>query len=224
MASSTRVKICGLTRPEDASMATAAGADYLGLILSPGFSRSLDLPSADAVVAEAGTRLVGVMVDPDPLWAIGAAARLGLDVVQLHGEEDPDVAAQIRAGGHWSVWKVIPFAGLGDLGRLDAFADAVDGVHVDSKRSDGRGGGGTGRTFEWAGVAEEVRRRMPGYLFVAAGGLNAQNVCRAVQALAPDVVDTSSGVESAPGRKDAALVTAFIRSVRQCSEDSGGTG
>lgn len=215
------VKICGITRPEDAVLVTEAGADFMGLILSPGFSRSLTAGEAERVASAGGAKTVGVMVDPEPGWAIETAARVGLDVVQLHGDESPQVAEAIRRGGEWSVWKVFPLEDRHDLEALESFAGVVDGVHLDTRRPDLRPGGGTGQTFRWEGVSDEVRRRMPGLLFIAAGGLDGDNVCEAVDALAPDVVDTSSGVESAPGEKDARRVSTFIQAVHRCAQVRG---
>ena len=216
--STPRVKICGITRPEDAALVTRAGADYLGMILSPGFSRSLTFDRAEAVAAAAGSKRVGVMVDPEPDWAIATATRLDLDVVQLHGRESPATAEAVRNGGSWAVWKVFSLMDRHDLDVLATYGESVDGVHLDARRPDQRPGGGSGRTFRWAGVSDVVRRNMPGLLFVVAGGLNPGNVCRAVRALAPDVVDTSSGVESASGKKDGERVSHFIEAVQRCRE------
>ncbi|NNF26035.1 MAG: phosphoribosylanthranilate isomerase, partial [Gemmatimonadetes bacterium] len=188
----------------------------------PGFARSLTIDQAERVAAAMGSKRVGVMVDPEPAWAVDTAVRLRLDVVQLHGGESPEVADAIRGGGDWSVWKVFPLADRHDLGAVAAFAKAVDGVHVDARRPDLRPGGGTGRTFRWDGVSDEVRRRAPGLLFIAAGGLEPANVCKALHHLGPDVVDASSGVESEPGKKDARRVSHFIQAVHRCAEVQGG--
>ncbi|MDH3223699.1 MAG: phosphoribosylanthranilate isomerase [Gemmatimonadota bacterium] len=222
-AAALEVKICGVTRPADAALVGGAGADYMGVILSPGFPRSLSLDAAEEVVQATGAKRVGVMVDPEPGWAVEAALRLGLDVVQLHGDESVEDTRIIGAAGAWAVWKVFRVARLDDLRTLGDFAGAVEGVHVDARHRGGKRGGGTGRTFDWAGVGHEVRRRAPTARFIAAGGLTPENVCSAARVLGPDVVDVSSGVEASVGRKDPGRVEAFIRAVAQCTAAPGGS-
>jgi indole-3-glycerol phosphate synthase/phosphoribosylanthranilate isomerase len=202
------VKICGITTLDDGLMAVASGADAVGFVLWPGSPRHVPLASARAIARAlpAGVDRVGVFVDAPREDVARAAAEIGLDVVQLHGSE---TAAQCRGLGA-RVWKAI---GVGPAFRPEealAFADVADGILLDT-RLPGAAPGGTGRAFEWP-VARALRDRVP--FLVLAGGLDADNVAEAVAAVEPDAVDVSSGVESAPGRKDAARVRAFVRAAR----------
>ncbi len=205
-ARTTAAKVCGVTTPPDAAAVADAGADYVGVVLSPGYGRSVSLGRARRVFeacAGARVRRVGVFVDEEPRQVVEAARALRLDVVQLHGRETPRVVAGVGAEGPWRVWKTI-HAGLGAVRLADAvapYAGTADGVLVDAW--DPNSPGGTGRAFVWDGVSREVRRAAPDAVFVAAGGMTPANAAHAVRALAPDVLDVSSGVESALRAGDA---------------------
>lgn len=209
------VKICGVCRPEDAREAVAAGATHVGVIRVPGSPRSRTLDEAGAICAAAvGARRVGVYVDADPATILDEAARLGLDVIQLHGGEDPERVAWLRARG-LEVWKVVKPAGPEDL--LEAarrYADA-DLILVEG-RSD-RGHGGVGARFDWEGVGAARDRLPPGARLGVGGGLTPENVAEAIRRLHPALVDVSSGVEGAPGRKDPGRVRAFIAAARSAA-------
>lgn len=216
---SVRVKICGVCRPEDAAAADAAGADYIGVILSTGHARTRSLVEAASIYEAApGPRRVGVFVDDDVPTVVGAAEQLGLDVVQLHGDESvEDVRAIIDPGKAWRVWKAIqPRDGSELEAAMDRYGAHVDGVLLDGWSP--RGAGGVGARFPWE-LAVRVRDALPDEIdLVAAGGLRAENVKALVQRLAPDVVDVSSGVEEAEGRKSEAKMRAFARAARSGSE------
>lgn len=210
----TRVKICGLCRPRDASLAAECGADYLGVILAPGGPRTRTEREADAIWAAApGVPRVGVFVDPDPTEAIPTAERLGLSVIQLHGSESPALVTRIRAAGAWRVWKAIrPRTEAEFVESSSLWAGRVDGLLVDGFSQTAKGG--TGTRFPWD-VVERNRQAVPcGAEFVVAGGLGPENVAQAIARLAPDTVDVSSGVESAKGIKSAELLRAFMAAVR----------
>ncbi len=204
-----RVKICGLMRPGDAEFADAAGADFVGVVLAEGFGRSVDAAQAARILQYVRrANRVTVRVD-DPYDRIMAEAdALGAGVVQLHGDEPPEAAARIRAGG-LRVWKAVKVRGVDDVTEaVSRYAGAVDGLLLDGWHPESVGGSGT--TFEWGDVAA-VRAQIPKRLeLVAAGGLTPANVAEAVRVICPDVVDVSSGVESALGHKDVERVRAFI--------------
>ncbi len=223
------VKICGLTRPGDAGAAAEAGADYLGVILSVGFGRSVEAQVARTFRPPGGPVLVGVVVDETPAGAAALAERAGADVLQLHGDEAPEVLAALRERGPWRLWKAVRPRSSGDLlAALERYGGVADALLVDGWHPDLRGGAGA--RFPWS-VLEEVRGRFPAHLeVVAAGGLNPDNVADAVRRLAPHVVDVSSGVEVAPGRKDPQKVRAFVAAARRAAahrkstEVDGGEG
>ena len=207
------MKICGITRPEDGRAAARAGANYVGTVVTPGFSRSVDVPTARAVGEAAAVPLVVLMVNPDLDDAVAAARETGAAVVQLHGSEDSRTVSRLRARGPWTVWKAVPVRGPDDaVAALDRYGDAADGLLFDGWHE--KLPGGTGTRFPWHSLAGIRDRFAPTQRFVAAGGLNPGNVAEAVSILRPDVVDASSGVERRVGVKDPDKVRGFVRAVR----------
>jgi len=209
----TRVKICGLMRARDAEFADDAGADYVGVVLAEGFSRSLDLDVARRVLANVQrAEVVSVRVDDSYDRIMAEAEALGVGVVQLHGHEQPELASRIAAGG-LRVWKAVRVRTVRDVtGAVGRFGDSVDGLLLDGWKPDAVGG--TGTTFDWGDVAS-VREHIPSDVFlIAAGGLNPLNVREAAGVLFPDVVDVSSGVEARLGQKDEELIRSFLKAVR----------
>ena len=203
-----RIKVCGLCRPRDAAWAAEAGATHAGVIRVPGTPRFRALDEARQVLdAAAGLRRVGVFADTDSTVLLEEAAALGLDVAQLHGDEDPGVVDALRAAG-LEVWKVVkPADGPALLAAASRYAGA-DLLLVEGTSD--RGAGGVGARFDWEAMAA-VRDRLPaGTRLGAAGGLTPENVARAIRRLRPDLVDVSSGVEASPGVKDERRVRAFI--------------
>lgn len=216
-----RVKICGVCRPEDAVLAAEAGADYIGVILAPGGKRSqTEAAAAEIYAAAPGCRRVGVFVDPRIEDVAALATRLSLDVVQLHGSERPEGVETLRGRG-WEVWKAIrPRSAAQFLLGIERYAWAADALLLDGWSPSAPGG--TGARFPWDEVAE-VRDRLPSTLrLVVAGGLEPGNLADVIARLAPDVVDVSSGVESAIGVKDPILVREFVVAARAARTDSGG--
>ena len=209
----TRIKICGITRVEDALAAAHAGADAIGLIFWPGTPRRVDLADARAIAAALPpfVSTVGLFVDPSPDEVRAALDAVPLSALQFHGHED---AALCRAFGR-PYLKAIPVAREGNLlESLLQYNDAA-GVLLDAPPSGGLPGG-TGRTFDWT----LVPAKLPVPL-VLSGGLNAGNVGEAIRRMRPWAVDVSSGVEvlGADGRphkgiKDAARIAAFVAGVR----------
>ncbi len=209
----TDAKICGLTLPEDARLAAEEGARYLGVILAPGSPRSLTPERAAAVLDGMAPVRVGVFVDAEPEAIRSAVRTVALGVVQLHGDEKPEAAKALRDELGIQVWKAIRVRTSADvLEAVERYAGAVDGLLLDGWSAAARGG--TGTTFPWKEVAG-VRDRIPDELtLVVAGGLRPERVSRAVGLLRPQVVDVSSGVEAAPGRKDPDLVRRFVAAAR----------
>jgi phosphoribosylanthranilate isomerase len=213
-----RVKICGLTRVEDAVVAAHAGADYLGAILSEGYGRSVPPARAVDYGAETGLPVVGVTVDEtvDDLVRIGEEAELS--VLQLHGSEEPRIVQAVRAAGPWRVWKALRVRSAEEvMEALERYGPVVDGLLLDGWHPEHRGGSGV--RFPWD-LIEPLRDHFPDALtFIAAGGLTPDNVGDAVLRLRPDVVDVSSGVEIAFGVKEPGRVRSFVRGARSAARD-----
>ncbi|HEU5210764.1 MAG TPA: phosphoribosylanthranilate isomerase [Longimicrobiales bacterium] len=210
----TSVKVCGLCRPEDAAAAVAAGASYVGVILSAHGPRALDEARARAVLAERGAaRAVGVFVD-EPLDRIVACAeRLRLGALQLHGRETIADVGMLRSRTDASIWKSVRVRDArGAREAVAAWTSHVDGLLLDGWSP--HAAGGTGTAFEWEAL-HDVRALVPEHVtLVVAGGLSAENVARAIEVLAPDVVDVSSGVETGPGEKSEEKIRAFVAAAR----------
>ncbi len=219
--STTKVKICGLTRREDALHAAGAGADYLGVVLVPGSPRAVTPQSARALISGIEVPAVMVVADMDFHDLLEAAEVMEPSVIQLHGREDPETVARVSDGGPWEVWKALavrePAEVVTGLEAYEGIAQALvlDGWHPDRL-------GGTGTAFPWAQVKEIRGLFPPGLELVAAGGLVPGNVAQAIRYLRPQVVDVSSGVERVVGTKEETKVEAFIRNVR--NTDGGGAG
>lgn len=197
----TRVKICGITNVEDALFAAECGADAIGLVFArsprqvePGIAAGIVRALPPYVCA------VGVFVDAQ-LESVKAIARaVGLHAVQLHGSENAAYAAEL---GPLEVIKGIRVASAEDIRAADNFPG--HGILLDSFSA--KAAGGTGEIFFWD-YARDIAAKRP---IILAGGLRVENVLDAIRAVKPWGVDVSSGVESAPGRKDRAKVAEFIR-------------
>jgi len=212
MADGVSVKICGLTRNADARDADESGADYLGIVLSAGFGRSVPTPEAAAVLRGTTARRVAVVVD-EPVETIATLARtITASVIQLHGEESVELVKELRSLGDWTIWKAVRAASMDEVARaVEIYHGVVDGLLVEGWKEGVVGGAGVKVELDPA----SVRSAIPADLdFILAGGLGPGAVADAVARFLPDVVDVSSGVERAEGLKDPKLVTTFIRSAR----------
>ena len=213
MTQSVRVKICGLTRPPDLSAALEAGANYVGLVFFPKSPRhlSLDVAASLAVAVPPGVAKVALVVDADDAALDALLARVPIDILQLHGHESPARVAEIRARTGLPVMKAVGVADAGDLPTLDAHAQVADMLLIDAKPPRGADlPGGNGLAFDWRLIA---RRRWP-VPWMLAGGLRPGNVAEAIRLTGAQQVDVSSGVENAPGQKDALKMAAFVRAAR----------
>lgn len=195
------IKFCGMMLPEDAEFASSLGARYVGVVFAES-PRQVSDERARVVFGKVplGVSRVGVFGDTKPEQIASRAESLGLDVVQLHGDPKPRTIARLRKRWHGRVWAVQRIAdSLPDSAR-DLF-DAADGVLLDARVPDQLGG--TGVPLPWESLRERVDLfRPPRAKLILAGGLTPENVGRAIDALDPDVVDVSSGVELMVGVKD----------------------
>ena len=207
-----RVKICGITRRDDALAVHRAGADYLGVILSAGFSRSVDPGTATALVEGIRPIRVAVLVGEEPAGAEALARTIGAGVIQLHGEEDPSVLAELRSQGPWKLWKAVRARSVEDVeGAVERYGEVADGILVEGWKEGVIGGGGARLRVEPKRMRDLIPERLD---FILAGGLGPDSVGESVTAFRPHVVDVSSGVEHAKGEKDPQLVERFIEAAR----------
>jgi len=212
--SAPAIKICGIREPHALDAAIKARAEHAGFVFFPPSPRHVSLDEAAALAARAEGRIcrVGLFVDADDAEIADALAAARLDVLQLHGKESPERAAQLRARHGLPVWKALPVAAREDVARADAYVGAVDLVLFDAKTPKGALPGGMGLAFDWSLVAGWKGAVAWGL----AGGLSPENVAEAVRLTAAPLVDTSSGVESAPGVKDVDRIAAFCQAARRC--------
>lgn len=205
----TRIKICGITRPEDARAAVASGADALGFIFWERSPRYIVPQLARSLVAEAGpfVATVGVFVNPTREEVERALADSGISLLQFHGDESPEFCASFgrpyvkafKPGREADLIKSASRHGGAAGWLFDAFDD--------------RQVGGTGETFDWSLIPRPLARPL-----VLSGGLTVDNIGRAVREVRPHAVDVSSGVEIAKGIKDAAKIAAFVQGVRNADQ------
>jgi phosphoribosylanthranilate isomerase len=213
--SRVEIKICGLSTPETIDAAMRGGASHIGLNF---FSKSPRYVSPDQAEAlsrrtPAHVKSVGIFVDPDDALIEAAAARAGLDVIQLHGKETPERAVELKARTGLEIWKVISVKTAADLATGSAYTRAADFLLYDAKTPDGAAlPGGMGQRFDWTLLAGH-RAPLPWGL---SGGLDPDNVAEAIRMTGAPLVDVSSGVESAPGVKDVDKIAAFCKAVSRC--------
>jgi len=215
--SPVQVKICGLTRREDAQLAAESGADYLGTVLVPESKRAVTPAVAREIASGLGVPLVLVLANLSVQEMIDAARVAEASVLQLHGAETRQELLSLRDSGDWQVWKVLRVQGAHDVTEgFDAFAGAADALVLDTWHPERLGG--TGVRFGWEDVAEvlggALAERRADLAWVVAGGLVPENVGEAIRILSPDIVDVSSGVERRIGVKDPDRVQAFIRAAK----------
>ncbi len=205
----TRVKICGITDSLAFDAACEAGADWIGLNFFGGSPRVVTIAQAAVLAARrpaGGPKLVGLFVDPAPEDVARALAAVPLDILQLYGAPDRAAELAVRLGKPF--WRALPVATAADLPGTMAGAAAllIEGRAPAAATRPG----GNASTFDWT-LARAWHAPGPGLL---AGGLRPDNVAAAIRATAATAVDVSSGVETAPGRKDPARIRAFIAAAR----------
>jgi phosphoribosylanthranilate isomerase len=210
----TEIKICGITRLEDALCAAQCGADALGFIFHPASPRYCTPERAREVIAAVprGISTVGVFVNSEAKQVAQIAERCGIDLIQLHGDESPQYCRQLPA--ERLIKAVFPRT-ANDLAALDAYE--VRAFLVDFR--DAERCGGTGKPADW-NLAARIAKQRP---LLLAGGLNEENIVFAMTAVAPCAVDVNSGVEQAPGIKDHERLRRIIALIRQQgSPEKGG--
>jgi phosphoribosylanthranilate isomerase len=217
-----QIKICGVTTAADAREACAAGADALGLNFYPHSPRFLTAEAAQHVAAAippAVTR-VGVFVNAPAETICAIYDALGLDVIQLHGDEPPEFLAELGRRPAMRAFRV----GAAGLAPVVDYLHACSAAHVrpkllllDAQPADPQQYGGAGTTADWGAIAAE-RDRLGNLPLVLAGGLTSENVAAAIARVRPSAVDVASGVESAPGRKDSAKMKSFVAAAKAALE------
>jgi phosphoribosylanthranilate isomerase len=204
LSSRIRIKICGITRNEDARAAVAAGADALGFVFYRPSPRFVEPAAAAAIVRGLPPFVssVGLFVNPAAAEVRAVLAAVPLTLLQFHGEETDAFCAQF--GLPWL--KALAVKPARDVWAEIASHPRASGILLDAWHPDLRGG--TGQTFEWARFPRDAGRPL-----ILAGGLTPDNVAQAIAATHPYAVDVSGGVEAAKGIKDAALIKAFVDAV-----------
>ena len=207
-----KVKICGLTRPEDAALAAKLGAWALGVIFAPESPRRVSVERAAEVLAAApaGVERIGVFVNADAVDIAAAVEACGLTAVQLHGDESPEECQEIQRRSGVSVIKALAVSGPESLERVVQFD--TDYILLDTYHPERRGG--TGEVFDWSLPAALDEGFRSGRLILA-GGLNPENILAAIEAAAPFAVDVSSGIETAPGIKDNQQLRLLFENIRK---------
>ena len=233
-----KVKICGTTNLEDALLAAEAGTDFLGFIFYPPGKRSVTPEVAQTITARLRQLdncpvLVGVFVNETPERMVEIMAECQLDLAQLHGDEPPWLVGDERSPLYGRAYKALrptslieaetdaewftrpqspnyPISQLPNLPISPSPTLLIDAYHPTLR-------GGTGQTADWT-ICAHLARQVPGLML--AGGLTPENVAEAVRVVRPYAVDVASGVETAPGRKDPALVRAFVANAKAVIRDS----
>ena len=208
MPENINVKICGLTSRAGIDAAVAAGARYVGFVFFEKSPRYVTLTTAAVLAASVpeGVCKVALTVNADDAFFDAMLAQVPIDMLQLHGSESPDRVLAVKARYGLPVMKAVGVADADDLAALDAYGRVADQILVDAKPPrNSELPGGNGLTFDWRLIAG---RRWP-VPWMLAGGLTSQNVAEAIALTGARQIDVSSGVESAPGVKDPALIAAF---------------
>jgi phosphoribosylanthranilate isomerase len=213
MTNPVSVKICGLATVDDVRACADAGANYMGLVFFEKSPRNITIPAARelALAAPLGLAKVALVVNPSDAELDAITATVPLDMLQLHGRETPERVAEVKARYGLPVMKAVGIADGDDLPKLVSYFGVADQILVDAKPP--KGGelpGGNGLSFDWRLIAG---RRWP-CPWMLAGGLTPENVAEAVKMTGAKQVDVSSGVEDAPGQKNAELIQKFVQSSR----------
>ena len=207
-----RIKICGITRPEDAELALKLGADTIGCVFHPGSARAVSERVASDIrsVVDASATMVGLFVDPEAAAVEALLESVELDVLQFHGSEAPEFCERFAR----PYLKAVAMTAEVDLSAVaEAYSSSV-GLVLDSAH--GGQFGGTGQPFNWDWVGQGLEYRV-----MLAGGLTADNVAEAVARVQPAAVDVSSGVEREKGIKDEDRMRAFIEAAQSVMTTGG---
>ncbi|MEJ6389774.1 phosphoribosylanthranilate isomerase [Gymnodinialimonas ulvae] len=208
------IKFCGLSRPSDVAAAVAAGARYVGFVFFEKSPRNVSLATARALALDVppGIAKVALTVNADDAFLDELTGRVPLDMLQLHGSETPERVAQVRARYGLPVMKAIGIRVAADLPAIDVYSEVADQLLIDAKPPKGADlPGGNGAAFDWDLLKARKYWTVP---WMLAGGLTPDNVAQATAQTGARQVDLSSGVESAPGVKDGALMQAFAEALQ----------
>ncbi len=214
------VKICGLKTVDAIDCAITGGATHCGFIFFTKSPRHIDTKTAADLRKKIGSRAttVAVTVDADDAYLDDIASMVKPDLMQLHGSESPHRVAQIKAHYGIPAMKVFPVRKAGDLAGIDAYRSVADRLMFDAKAPKGSDlPGGNGVSFDWS----LLDRLDPDIDYMLSGGINADNVAEAICAAKPGGIDVSSGVEAAPGVKDATLISAFFDALNLARHNAG---
>ena len=209
-----RVKICGLTRPEDVVAVAAAGAQYAGFVFFEKSPRNVNIETARALALEApvGLAKVALVVDADDAELDAIVGSVPLDMLQLHGHESPERVSEVRARYGLPVMKAVGVAEAEDMAQIALYEEVADQLLIDAKPPKGADlPGGNGLSFDWRLLSGRKYWRKP---WMLAGGLTPQNVRQAAQMTGARQVDVSSGVEAGAGVKDARRIAEFVAALR----------
>ena len=200
-------KICGLSTADTVDAAVRCGASHVGFVFFPKSPRDIEPGRAGQLATPSHVERIGVFVDPDDALLTHAVAGARLTGVQLHGEETPERVAAVKARLGVTVWKAIPVRTRADLDAAAHFRGVADRILYDARTPKGALPGGMGLRFDWT-LLDGFSHPLP---WALSGGIDAGNVADAVGITGARLVDTSSGVESAPGIKDVDKIAAFLQ-------------
>ncbi|MBZ9706988.1 phosphoribosylanthranilate isomerase [Mesorhizobium sp. ESP7-2] len=212
------IKICGLKTDQAMAAALAGGASHVGFIFFPKSPRYVEPAEAGRLREAARGRAlaVAVTVDAKDAFLDEIVEKMQPDMLQLHGSETPERVTELKARHGLPVMKALPLSEAADLDRIRPFIGVADRFLFDAKPPKGSElPGGNGVTFDWRILAGLDA----GIDYMLSGGLNAANIGDALRLANPPAIDISSGVESAPGIKDPALIEQFFRAVRAARDD-----
>jgi phosphoribosylanthranilate isomerase len=209
--SRTRIKICGITRPDDGVTAARIGVDAIGLVFYPPSPRFVNPDAARQIVAALPpfVTVVGLFMNAEPAAVRAILAQIPLHLLQFHGDEEPDGCAAFNL----PYIKAVPMGANADIRDYEQRFATAAGLLLDSHGGDQPGGSGQG--FDWGRIPAERNKPL-----ILAGGLHPGNVTAAIRQVQPYAVDVSSGVESAKGIKDAELMRAFLRGANEGDSDA----
>jgi phosphoribosylanthranilate isomerase len=208
-----QTKICGISTLETLDAALDGGAAYIGFVFFPKSPRYVNPAQAAALAAriEGRAKIVGLFVNPADAVMVQALNKVPLDIIQLHGEESPSLAAHIKADSGKAIWKAVPVRKPADLLQAEQYIGTAELILFDAKAPPGVNlPGGNGLRFDWD-VLHNHRHVLP---WALSGGLTSSNIAEAVRVTKATLLDVSSGVESEPGVKDVSKIKAFLDAAR----------
>jgi phosphoribosylanthranilate isomerase len=207
-----KIKICGLTRPQDIETINHFGVDLAGFVFYKPSPRHLSEDQAAGLASKCARHIerVVLLVDPDNDTLDAALACVSPHHIQLHGHETPERVAEIRARSHCQIIKALPVSSAEDIAKAQDYKGLANWFLFDARPPEDGLPGGNGETFDWT-LLNAYDGAQP---YLLAGGLRADNVAEALRITHAPMVDISSGVEAAPGEKDAELISQFVTAVR----------